>query len=134
MGVTSLPVLNKIGVLNYWQSLWSSNKFFQFNFGSTLVADHIINKITSEKNLILKTRKKIEKFDLPYYFRFSCYNDFKDNNFTGEVIFLFYSNNIVITPLIIKNFIAIKKLNSRGSFFNIFYNDLIEFKIDNELF
>jgi len=99
MGLTSLPILNKLGYNNSWQNLFYSNKFTPIYFSRFFMIETLLNRLSEERFFydFFEYKESTQR-------RYTVIDDIRYslktvNTFTGEVWFLLYSSSLIISPL-----------------------------------
>ena len=132
MGLSSLPILNKLGFNSFWLNIYNSEKFYITNQSLFMYIELLFQKLSTERFFF----KFFNEFkDKPQYFnQFKYKKDIKytktiNLSFIGEIWFLVYSNYLILSPLIFFSNIVDKKrlkfrVNSKPIIF--FYLELYD--------
>ncbi len=128
MGLTSLPILNKTGYVNFWQNMWL-NKIQNQNLYSLFFSiDIIFDLIVNERYVIFnyyRNNKNIHfSFDSTSFILSTKFS----KTYIGEIWVLSYSKWIILSPLFhnfnvisekyIRVFLPPKLFISKDSLFN----------------
>lgn len=101
MGLTSLPVLNKIGYSNYWSNSWVSVKHNYYLLSTSTFLDSVHNYLTTDISFYkyLNTPSPLNK---------------KNKIVLGDVWFFKYSGFILVSPMFFNsNILNEKKIKLR---------------------
>lgn len=99
MGLTSLPILNKLGHNSYWQNLFYTDKFSSIYINQFILVETLLKRL-SEERFFYTFFNPMDEIKKKYMWdHFLKYPSKTVNTFTGEVWFLLYSSSLVISPL-----------------------------------
>lgn len=115
MGLTSLPLLNKISCNTYSSYHLQSNKIELLNYNSLLTLDILINIFSNERfsyNLYTHLSNKRNYKSFLTTTKIFSVNNKKTKTTLGEFWFLIYSNYIIISYLTYNTNIFIDKLSN----------------------
>lgn len=133
MGLSSLPILNKLGYNNYWNSFFYSNKFYTELLSTILTLELIILILSNERFFFNFYNKIYSKKQYKIFMLDHKDVDFKNKKlktFVGEFWFFNYSNYFLISTLIFNsNLINEKSIKLRLNYdlFSLFYLDFWTF-------
>lgn len=100
MGLSSLPVLNKISADSAWLSSWAVNKSSNVTLNSALSLEVILKKLTQERFFFTRSASLIKQ-NMSYTSTVVSGKPPKltiPHSFIGEVWFFRYVNTLVISP------------------------------------
>lgn len=128
MGLTSLPILNKIGYVNFWQNMWL-NKIQNQNLYSLFFSiDIIFDLIVNERYVIFNYYRNNKNIHFSYDSTSFILSTKFSKTYIGEIWVLSYSKWIILSPLFhnfnvisekyIRVFLPPKLFISKDSLFN----------------
>lgn len=99
MGLTSLPILNKTGYVNFWQNMWL-NKIQNQNLYSLFFSiDIIFDLIVSERYIIFNYYRNNKNIHFSYDSTSFILSSKFSKTYIGEIWVLSYSKWIILSPL-----------------------------------
>ena len=99
MGLTSLPILNKIGYVNFWQNMWL-NKIQNQNLYSLFFSiDIIFDLIVNERYVIFNYYRNNKNIHFSYDSTSFILSTKFSKTYIGEIWVLSYSKWIILSPL-----------------------------------
>jgi hypothetical protein len=128
MGLTSLPILNKTGYVNFWQNMWL-NKIQNQNLYSLFFSiDIIFDLIVNERYVIFNYYRNNKNIHFSYDSTSFILSPKFSKTYIGEIWVLSYSKWIILSPLFhnfnvisekyIRVFLPPKLFISKDSLFN----------------
>ena len=128
MGLTSLPILNKTGYVNFWQNMWL-NKIQNQNLYSLFFSiDIIFDLIVNERYVIFNYYRNNKNIHFSYDSTSFILSTKFSKTYIGEIWVLSYSKWIILSPLFhnfnvisekyIRVFLPPKLFISKDSLFN----------------
>lgn len=128
MGLTSLPILNKTGYVNFWQNMWL-NKIQNQNLYSLFFSiDIIFDLIVNERYVIFNYYRNNKNIHFSYGSTSFILSTKFSKTYIGEIWVLSYSKWIILSPLFhnfnvisekyIRVFLPPKLFISKDSLFN----------------
>lgn len=99
MGLTSLPILNKMGYLNFWQNVWLNNLQSQHLSSLFYSIDIIFNLMCNERYILFNYLKLDRNSYISYDSTHYTLSDKFSKTYVGEIWVLCYSNWIVLSPM-----------------------------------
>jgi len=112
MGLSSLPLLNKLGHNTHWQNSIFTEKFNSIYSNKQSTINTLTNVLTTERFFFTYCDKlknaKLHR-SLFYDSRPIKHVEQKSYNYCGEVWFLSYTNFIIISPFVFNSSIIDKK-------------------------
>ena len=128
MGLTSLPILNKTGYVNFWQNMWL-NKIQNQNLYSLFFSiDIIFDLIVNERYVIFNYYRNNKNIHFSYDSTSFILSTKFSKTYIGEIWDLSYSKWIILSPLFhnfnvisekyIRVFLPPKLFISKDSLFN----------------
>lgn len=132
MGLSSLPVLNKLGYNNYWNSFFYSNKLYTEVLSSILTIELILLVLSNERIFynffnVIYYKKNYKLFIKNKKINFK---NKKIKTFTGEFWFFNYSNYFLISILTYNSNLVnekLMKLRTNHNILSLFYLDYLNF-------
>lgn len=109
MGLSSLPVLNKISADSAWLSSWAINKSSNITLNTALSLEIILKKLTQERFFFTRSINLI-KGGRSYTSALTSGKDPRPiipHSFIGEVWFFRYTDTLIISP----SFLSMKYLD-----------------------
>ena len=103
MGLSSLPVLNKITSTGSWLSLWQLNKTSPFLLNTSLAIEIMLKKLTQER-FFFSHGPQLTGSEQQYTTQFYTERTptpVISHTFLGEVWFLHYAQTLIISPMYI---------------------------------
>lgn len=103
MGLSSLPILNKLGYNNYWTNFFYSNKLYNETLSSILSIESILLILSNERFFFNFYNKVYSNKQYKSYLLNKKSINFKNKKiktYTGEVWFFNYSGYFLISSLI----------------------------------
>jgi len=99
MGLTSLPILNKTGYVNFWQNMWL-NKIQNQNLYSLFFSiDIIFDLIVNERYVIFNYYRNNKNIHFSYDSTSFILSTKFSKTYIGEIWVLSYSKWIILSPL-----------------------------------
>ena len=101
MGLSSLPVLNKITSTGSWLSSWQLNRTSSFLSNTSLAIEVILKKLTQERFFFSHDTQLMgseQQYTTQFYTERNP-TPIVPHTFLGEVWFLHYAQTLIISPM-----------------------------------
>ena len=128
MGLTSLPILNKTGYVNFWQNMWLNRVQNQNLYSLFFSVDIIFDLIVNERYIIFNYYRNNKNIHFSYDSTSFILSTKFSKTYIGEIWVLSYSKWIILSPLFhnfnvisekyIRVFLPPKLFISKDSLFN----------------
>lgn len=112
MGLSSLPILNKLGYTNYWQNTFHTYKFEPLILNKFLLLETLSYLLSTER-FFFKYYSKLRT--IKFYTSKTLdlgeveFSRNKTKSYSGEVWFLFYSGFTIISPAVFNSSVLDKR-------------------------
>lgn len=129
MGLSSLPILNKLGYNNYWTNLFFSNKLYVENLSTILTVEMLISVLSTERFFFNYFNKlyysKTYRSYLTSKKAFILHNR-KIKTYTGEFWFMIYADFFLVSTAVYNSNVINEKslkLRTNQNLLTLFYLD-----------
>lgn len=99
MGLTSLPILNKTGYVNFWQNMWLNKVQNQNLYSLFFSIDIIFDLIVNERYIIFNYYRNNKNIHFSYDSTSFILSSKFSKTYIGEIWVLNYSKWIILSPL-----------------------------------
>lgn len=99
MGLTSLPILNKTGYVNFWQNMWLNKVQNQNLYSLFFSIDIIFDLIVNERYVIFNYYRNNKNIHFSYDSTSFILSSKFSKTYIGEIWVLNYSKWIILSPL-----------------------------------